>query len=395
MIYKFTSSDLGAVQVSGTVGSLINAILDPCLVNGFGSVSVSSMVRAGSVVTVTTATPHGFYYAGSSLVETASVCRIEGASETEYNGDWKVASIISPSEFTFDIGLATPASPATGTITSKRAPLGWIKAFSGTNKAAYRMPAGTTQHYLRVDDNAPTGGDAKCAAIRGFETMADVDTGTQPFPSIAQSANGDAIAKSDALSAAVRNWYLISDGFFVWLGIAGVNGSFNFNLSGFGEYPTFKAGDAYNTAIAASPTVTPTFSTANTGIGSGVANGPTSPTGGAFGARSYNQLGSSVTLGIHGANSFSSTFGAGGFTYPSPVDNGIYLSPLTVMEAATGLPRGMWPGLLQVLHNRPLAGGDTVENVIGLEGKTVQAWLSQTGNSANIQHAFDITGPWR
>lgn len=69
--------------------------------------SVSSMTRVGATVTVTTSTAHGY--------TTGDIVGIEGASQTDYNGDWEI-SVTGGSTFTFDIGAATPATPATGTI---------------------------------------------------------------------------------------------------------------------------------------------------------------------------------------------------------------------------------------------------------------------------------------
>lgn len=72
------------------------------------SISVSSMTRSGSVVTVTTANDHQF---GSSQEVT-----IAGANETDYNGTQTI-TVTAANEFTFNI-TTTPSSPATGTITA-------------------------------------------------------------------------------------------------------------------------------------------------------------------------------------------------------------------------------------------------------------------------------------
>lgn len=74
-------------------------------------ISVSSMTRSSSTVTVTTATDHGF--------TTGDIVAIEGANETDYNGDWEI-TVTDTDEFTFSIGSATPATPATGTIVAAK-----------------------------------------------------------------------------------------------------------------------------------------------------------------------------------------------------------------------------------------------------------------------------------
>lgn len=81
------------------------AVLDFTLAT---EISVTSMTRVGAVVTVTTATPH--------LYATNDVVAIDGAVQTAYIGDWTI-TVTGASTFTFNIGVATPATPATGTIT--------------------------------------------------------------------------------------------------------------------------------------------------------------------------------------------------------------------------------------------------------------------------------------
>jgi hypothetical protein len=70
-------------------------------------IAISSMTRVGATVTVETATPH--------LLTTADIAGIEGADQPDYNGDWTV-TVTDGTHFTFNIGAATPATPATGTI---------------------------------------------------------------------------------------------------------------------------------------------------------------------------------------------------------------------------------------------------------------------------------------
>lgn len=75
-------------------------------------VSVTSLTRSGSTVSGTTALAHGFT-AGTEIF-------IQGANETDYNGYWTLATVPLSTTFTFSIGALTPASPATGTITTFR-----------------------------------------------------------------------------------------------------------------------------------------------------------------------------------------------------------------------------------------------------------------------------------
>lgn len=73
-----------------------------------GPQSVSSITRAGTTATVTTAAAHGF---GSGEDIT-----IAGAAQAEYNGVQQI-TVTSTTTFTFEVSGA-PATPATGTITA-------------------------------------------------------------------------------------------------------------------------------------------------------------------------------------------------------------------------------------------------------------------------------------
>lgn len=72
------------------------------------AVSVSSITRSGSTVTVTTSSEHGY------IVD--DFVTIAGAVETDYNGAQRIYQVPTSTTFTF-ITTATPSTPATGTIT--------------------------------------------------------------------------------------------------------------------------------------------------------------------------------------------------------------------------------------------------------------------------------------
>ncbi len=86
--------------------------------------SVTSMTRSGSTVTVVTSTAHGF--ASNEYV------LIDGAVQKQYNGGWLI-TVTNSTTFTFNIGSATPTTPATGTITAARAKA----AFRAADKDKY------------------------------------------------------------------------------------------------------------------------------------------------------------------------------------------------------------------------------------------------------------------
>src|SRR3990167_2273721 len=72
------------------------------------AVSVDSITRSGTTATVTTAAAHG--------LATGDYARVAGATQTDYNGKFAV-TVTNTTVFTYAVG-GSPATPATGTITS-------------------------------------------------------------------------------------------------------------------------------------------------------------------------------------------------------------------------------------------------------------------------------------
>jgi len=82
----------------------------------FGSsttIKVNSMIRSGTTATVTTNGPHGFS-AGTAVT-------ISGASPSDYNGNWTVASVPSSTTFTISGLNDYPRTPAQGSYSIARA----------------------------------------------------------------------------------------------------------------------------------------------------------------------------------------------------------------------------------------------------------------------------------
>lgn len=74
------------------------------------NVTVSSITRSGTTATVTTSAAHG--------LTTNDYVRIAGAVQTAYNGQFQV-TVSTTTVFTYTVS-GSPATPATGTITSAR-----------------------------------------------------------------------------------------------------------------------------------------------------------------------------------------------------------------------------------------------------------------------------------
>lgn len=246
--------------------------------------------------------------------------------------------------------------------------LGWTKPYTGTNKAAYLMPSGTNQRYLRVDDTGTTS-----ARIVGYESMSDVDTGTGPFPTAAQMSGGLYWGKSSSGSAAA--WIAVSDGALVYLFMK-YGGTYW--LGGcFGDFESYKTSDAFNTII-----IGETSAPGNTTNLDDVTAVWSASTG-HYIARSYTQTGTSITAGkvtdLSSANN-ASAMGGGGMTYPSPVDGGLHLTPLWLSQASVAVGfRGLLPGLWNPLHSTPITHGDTFDGTGVLAGRSFEAITTFSG----------------
>lgn len=395
-IKVYTSLQQGAPTINGVTGSLITA-LDAILVNGYGQVNVSSITRSGTTATVTTAAAHGF--------STGDVALIAGAAETAYNGEF-VVTVTGSTSFTYDV-TGSPATPATGTITSKRAPAGFTKTFSGTNKAVYRSnDLSSRRHYFRIVDDGTTSGGAREARLWGYETMSDVDTGTGMYPTVGQHSNGFFCQKSDTADSTGRNWVLITDGktvyHFAYIASNVTSGDItapgsNMNAFGFGDALEFKPGDAYLSWVTGNPTTNQFSSTQY----SGLFNGATSITAGTPSASVATLVMARDFTGVAGARQtqiFASGLNASlgtsaNISYPHQIDNGFYMVPALLTQASPSLIRGRLPGFFEPLHGACFPNTQIVENVQGYAGrKFMMLWGKNS--SAVGACLIDITGPW-
>lgn len=378
----YDSTMSGAPALSGTAGTLI-AVLDACLVNGFGSKTLDSLVVTDNVATGTVGAGHNLALVGG----VGPVIEIAGATPGALNGKWRVASVPGSTTFTFATeGISNQT--ATGTITAKRAALDWAKTYSGTNKAAYRPNDVTSSRlYLRVDDTGS--GAANYARARGYETMSDVDTGTGPFPTDAQLSGGLYVAKSSTTDGAARAWRIIGDplGFALLVLRDGTNWIGHW----FGDLVSAKPGDAYHFLTCACTN----SSTVNGGL-------PTfNSVTGHYMARSYAQTGGSIQVIklSHRLATLGMGYTSDGLLpYPNSADNRFYATPVHVFEGTAEtntIPlRGLFPGIYAPLHKATnFSDASTQTDIDELPGKTL--FLQKVYSGANYFAAIDLTGPWR
>lgn len=386
----FQASQQGAPSLYGQNGSLIS-VLDACLVNGYGQVNVSSLTRSGSAIFIITDQAHKLK-SGDSII-------LAGATQPEYNGEF-VVTVTGPTSLT-SVMAGTPVTPATGTITCKRAPAGFDKVFSGTNKAVYRSKdTSGLRHYIQVIDDGTTTGGAKEAKIRGYVSMSDVDTGTDPFPTVAQSSVGLLAYKSSTIDSTARPWSIVSDGkSFYFKAAMDVSPVSMLENSGyiwwfaFGDLIPSRPGSLYHSFLTGS-------SAQNLQTTSGNQNGlfyPTNQTlsgssSGCYMPRDWNQsIGAVACCPVgHGWN--QSCLGSLQImAYPHAEDNGFWMTE--VLMTQRGVIRGRFPGVYEPLHGKALNNYDVIDNVTGYAGRTFMGLYGVHGTTTGML-MFDLTGPW-
>lgn len=301
----YESTDASAPVLSGTVGSLV-ALLDACLVNGYGS---------------------------------------KGAA-------------------------------------------GWTKAFSGTNKAAYRQGAktGRLQLYLRVQDDAPGAGLAKEARMCGYETMTAVDTGTELFPTAVQMANGVFARKSTTADATAREWILAADHRTFRLHVISGD-SLNVYLTiEFGDVRSRVATDQYGVQIIARPAEGAGAGEAWHNIGGSAAYATQSAH---YMARAMSGVTGAVQNGKHGETKHTSFgMGSGGVTFPDGAGGKLLLGYMNVHDVTVPAWRGWLRGVWNPQHPADqftngdtfTGGGRTFRILKGL-GSTSYCYALETSNT--------------
>jgi hypothetical protein len=260
---------------------------------------------------------------------------------------------------------------------------GWTKAFSGTNKAAYRnsTTAPSTGFYLRIDDTSTT----ESRAI-GYETMTDVDTGPDLFPLTAQISGGLYLQKS----ASTTTWMVIADNrafyfFYKYAGAAKWWGFF------FGDIVSRVSSDAYCCAIVGRS------ASGTSGNSEDFPRGSTSPitaSSGHYIARNYN--GTVKSVNFSKLTWLNGTYlGLGGFVYPNPSDSNFIMDRCLVCDDMTNADlRGYMPGLWNPLHYDPANDADTFSGNGDLSGRSYLIVANVNTSSAG-KSVIETSDTWR
>ena len=381
----FTSDMVGApAGFSGTVGSGL-PVIHACLVTGFGTVTLTSLVVSGGIATATFPTTH------SAVPE--SVVLISGVTNrTELNGEQKILTKVGN---TVTFATAEPNSTATGTITMGMAPLGWTRPFTGANLAVYRAPdVDGTRFFLRIDDTV-----AADMRVVGYETMSAISTGSNLFPTAAQQVGGLYWPKSDAVSSTTNPWMIIGDGKRFYLCVAtyfAVNSAFESCYSfGFGDFTSYKATvDSFAAFLCGS--INAAAWTGHLGFLAPAVDTSLSLTrsaAGAVGAVSADRI-NSLSGSAGGVSGSSNALGP----FPGVSDSLILTFTIIGETITTNGPRGRVAGVWltpQSLQLTDFVKNDLVVGASETVGRKLLVVPIGSGQGSTGTAMFvDITGPW-
>lgn len=290
--------------------------------------------------------------------------------------------------------------------------LGWTEPYTDAvnNKAVFRNnPVSGSGYHLRVCDNgdAAAGSSARSAGLRGYSAMTDIDTGSDPTPTVAERANGGLLIKSSTLSATARGWWAIGTERCLYLFIESNGQGVESTTPNFiGDIASFKPGDLHNFVIACclDPTYNGTTSaghsqlfytpvTVNNGTGSG------SAWIGWIGRKRSGTVGASGISNAVVAHGIGVQYGGGAqIPYPAPVNSGLMLDRARLFEAPYDM-RGILPGMHVPLHDRPFAEKAVVTDLSGMPaGQQLLAkryWGFYQHAAVYVgQVLFDLTSEW-
>lgn len=367
----FHSKMVGSPTNTNAAGSTL-AIIRAVLSTGFNLLTPQTATVAGGVMTLTYSAPHGY--------EDKVLLRLDGAPGGSLVR--RVTASAGSSSLTIPAtGFADGA--VSGSLSTRVAPAGWEEVFSDTGKAVFRSKVegpGSTRFYYRVSD-AVSGSGVRI--LRGFESMTNVDTGTGPFPTMAQEG-GDGVFTYRNDNAKPMDWVAVVDAktCYVGMGISIANAMIAFC---FGDFAPFGNTDSFAAMVAG-------------GTSDWTSSSPLSFHGSAW-YSPRNAAGSSPPLsfvrltpfGLTGSNSP----GSGTMqTYPSPIDGGmVFVKSILAHEGLNSSPlRGVVRGLMFCSAN-PLSSSRwmIINSVSGINGRVVV--FRDGGNNPGCV-AFPIDEDW-
>ena len=382
----YVHSNTNAPRLSNNFGCMID-LLDACLVNGFGSQTVSTLTASGTTVTATFGSAHNFMQ--------YQVIKITGATQTEYNGEFRILTVPNANSITFKLAAVPSTNTATGTISCSLPPLGWLKPYSGTGKAAYRS-ANTllaSRPYLRVIDALDptyTSTYAKYAKVGIVEDMTDIDTmlGVQaPYDSVnpdknwvgtgsgtsgvngwarwyyaANGAVSTGLTNSQTPAVGNRQWILVGNGDYFYILPTTMVPSATVNTQhasayGFGAFKSLLNADNSCTFLQSHLTLSNNGTNvyAYFSLVSSAANSPL------LLLRDYAQSANYKTANCLSLNSDTAGSGVNNVIGASTLTNTAPFAPVFIKEDATNVLRGQIKNLFWLFQQKPYSNFQLIE----------------------------------
>lgn len=376
----FSSQMSGAPVITADSVGTVKAAVAACLVTGFGSVTVSSLVVAGGFATATVSAGHGFvdYIAGVL----GPVLQISGATPSGLNGNVR-ATIVSSTAFTFAApGIADQV--ATGTITAKNAPAGWTMPFSDSSSAVFVGGSGSSGIYFRMQNQWTT-----YAMLDSFKTMSSLWAGTR------QSLG--AYVANAYLLAGSTSWQIVADHKTVYMRIVEKSSGAYYFLTGFGDFSPTNPSDVECGFVGGVNFLMERITDVdNTTLGStyiadqylrlfaGFAD-QTSRSGTVY----YPVL---TKKALNSAHYFLPGGGDGDLPYPNAITGRADASAIAVLES--GSVRGCLRGIWAPQHAKSL--WPSPASVQCPDGHTGFGWSIES-NQSTVRYGLvfaDLSGPW-
>lgn len=271
---------------------------------------------------------------------------------------------------------------------------GWTKPFDDAGapiqRAAFRQGGGN-QFYLDVDDRGASsvlnGASGREAAVRGYEAMTAIGTGTNPFPTTAQlAANTANWRKSTTADGVARSWLLIADDRTFIFVVA--DGDFAcYKCYYFGDIYAVKTGDGYRTLITVRSQVNSNQSSGALGNSFASSIDSAIPPQGSYMARTQAGTGTAITANYTTIGSSTS----GNPTGPA-ADGNIYIVRSYVGEpASTNVFRGWLRGFYTLLNPAGINDGDTFSGGGDLAGRNFVVVKQFDGSTNNRAMALETT----
>ncbi|MDO9148322.1 MAG: hypothetical protein Q7U52_11790 [Hydrogenophaga sp.] len=384
----YDSSEAGAPTLNNVAGSLLT-VLRACLISGFNSKSVTSITVASGVATVTCAA-HGFSGTYGKLVQ------ISGATEPLLNGNKQPGNVLTNS-FTFPApGVAD--GTYTGTLSAKRAPLGWTEPHTGTNVAMFaRSVPEATAMLLRVDDSHSAPSTVTDARMSMVESATSVNNFTDETPTSAQVSGGFHVSKGPN-SVTAKRWVIFGTGREIWLGSQASPGVTDpLQMYFFGDCISYSSPDPYACIIAGA--LAAYSGTANNSLlGSWASVNSANLMGGNRIAVARDAKGTDKSIICNPVGLFSgvangNAIGGSGLAQSEAVGVNVLIHQYVWIQQPTRPIRGHFPGIKAPLgYALPFSDMQILGDVGGSGRSFISVRVGTAFGAANV--LFDLTGPW-